>query len=174
MLNRPEILENVRHKDGVGDASIRRLDSPHSSRRPSCQQLGTAIYEAMSNLRDFSYRSRKQDGAAVEVETKFCTLSGDSSNVSGGIAQLVERLVRNEKARGSNPLTSMNFPSAKLKTVLPTILKERFRFAKRTALQRSNLCRQLSPRHAGLRQSSYILDAAILRPVVAKSKKDEQ
>ena len=24
----------------------------------------------------------------------------------GGIAQLVERLVRNEKARGSNPLTS--------------------------------------------------------------------
>ena len=26
----------------------------------------------------------------------------------GGIAQLVERLVRNEKARGSNPLTSKN------------------------------------------------------------------
>jgi hypothetical protein len=26
--------------------------------------------------------------------------------ISGGIAQLVERLVRNEKARGSNPLTS--------------------------------------------------------------------
>ena len=26
----------------------------------------------------------------------------------GGIAQLVERLVRNEKARGSNPLTSMS------------------------------------------------------------------
>jgi S-adenosylmethionine hydrolase len=25
---------------------------------------------------------------------------------AGGIAQLVERLVRNEKARGSNPLTS--------------------------------------------------------------------
>jgi hypothetical protein len=25
---------------------------------------------------------------------------------NGGIAQLVERLVRNEKARGSNPLTS--------------------------------------------------------------------
>jgi hypothetical protein len=36
--------------------------------------------------------------------------------MSGGIAQLVERLVRNEKARGSNPLTStrkgmMNFSS---------------------------------------------------------------
>jgi hypothetical protein len=28
---------------------------------------------------------------------------------TGGIAQLVERLVRNEKARGSNPLTS-NLP----------------------------------------------------------------
>ena len=27
-------------------------------------------------------------------------------DVNGGIAQLVERLVRNEKARGSNPLTS--------------------------------------------------------------------
>src|SRR5262245_57523545 len=27
----------------------------------------------------------------------------------GGIAQLVERLVRNEKVRGSNPLTSTNF-----------------------------------------------------------------
>lgn len=30
----------------------------------------------------------------------------------GGIAQLVERLVRNEKVRGSNPLTSTNFASA--------------------------------------------------------------
>ena len=29
--------------------------------------------------------------------------------VNGGIAQLVERLVRNEKARGSNPLTSSFF-----------------------------------------------------------------
>ena len=28
------------------------------------------------------------------------------SKLHGGIAQLVERLVRNEKARGSNPLTS--------------------------------------------------------------------
>ena len=30
----------------------------------------------------------------------------------GGIAQLVERLVRNEKARGSNPLTSTFLPAA--------------------------------------------------------------
>ena len=28
------------------------------------------------------------------------------SQLDGGIAQLVERLVRNEKVRGSNPLTS--------------------------------------------------------------------
>jgi hypothetical protein len=34
----------------------------------------------------------------------------------GGIAQLVERLVRNEKARGSNPLTS-SFPRVCEKTV---------------------------------------------------------
>lgn len=32
----------------------------------------------------------------------------------GGIAQLVERFVRNEEARGSNPLTSTNLPSANL------------------------------------------------------------
>src|ERR1041385_1714367 len=31
------------------------------------------------------------------------------SGCRGGIAQLVEPLVRNEKARGSNPLTSTNF-----------------------------------------------------------------
>src|SRR4029434_933909 len=39
--------------------------------------------------------------------------SRDSARrLSGGIAQLVERLVRNEKARGSNPLTSSSFPAA--------------------------------------------------------------
>ena len=32
----------------------------------------------------------------------------------GGIAQLVERLVRNEKARGSNPLTSTNLASGEI------------------------------------------------------------
>ena len=34
---------------------------------------------------------------------------------AGGIAQLVERLVRNEKVRGSNPLTSTNFVRTKFK-----------------------------------------------------------
>jgi hypothetical protein len=37
-----------------------------------------------------------------------------SSNC-GGIAQLVERLVRNEKARGSNPLTSKYFSKSNLR-----------------------------------------------------------
>ena len=33
----------------------------------------------------------------------------------GGIAQLVERLVRNEKVRGSNPLTSISFSKSNLR-----------------------------------------------------------
>ena len=39
----------------------------------------------------------------------------------GGIAQLVERVVRNDEARGSNPLTSTNLPfvAARLKQVPP-------------------------------------------------------
>jgi hypothetical protein len=38
----------------------------------------------------------------------------------GGIAQLVERLVRNEKARGSNPLTSsLRFEARKTEVVTP-------------------------------------------------------
>ena len=36
----------------------------------------------------------------------------------GGIAQLVERLVRNEKVRGSNPLTSTNFLPGSFKAKL--------------------------------------------------------
>ena len=35
------------------------------------------------------------------------------ADLFGGIAQLVERLVRNEKVRGSNPLTSTNFSGAR-------------------------------------------------------------
>ena len=42
------------------------------------------------------------------------------SQVNGGIAQLVERLVRNEKARGSNPLTSsLRFEGRKAEAVTP-------------------------------------------------------
>ena len=43
----------------------------------------------------------KEGGQRVLV-----TFIPPSSKLHGGIAQLVERLVRNEKARGSNPLTS--------------------------------------------------------------------
>jgi hypothetical protein len=38
------------------------------------------------------------------LSRKTCT--NYRSSILGGIAQLVERLVRNEKARGSTPLTS--------------------------------------------------------------------
>ena len=41
----------------------------------------------------------------VENSLWFCVLNS-GERAFGGIAQLVERLVRNEKARGSNPLTS--------------------------------------------------------------------
>ena len=55
-----------------------------------------------------SIRSNKQD-----VSTKFRVSCKSyilvSIRVLGGIAQLVERLVRNEKVRGSNPLTSKDF-----------------------------------------------------------------
>ena len=44
---------------------------------------------------------RKQDGQCV-----FLEFIPQFPHVNGGIAQLVERLVRNEKVRGSNPLTS--------------------------------------------------------------------
>ena len=51
----------------------------------------------------------------VEIQSKFSTLSVNGKK-SGGIAQLVERLVRNEKVRGSNPLTSSpeNFRGCRL------------------------------------------------------------
>ena len=47
------------------------------------------------------------------LDEKLARRANLRSPEDGGIAQLVERLVRNEKARGSNPLTSTNFASAK-------------------------------------------------------------
>ena len=40
------------------------------------------------------------------MKVSFNVLNSGARKTFGGIAQLVERLVRNEKARGSNPLTS--------------------------------------------------------------------
>jgi hypothetical protein len=40
------------------------------------------------------------------LDEKLAGRANLRSPEDGGIAQLVERLVRNEKARGSNPLTS--------------------------------------------------------------------
>src|SRR6516162_2247421 len=55
----------------------------------------------------------KEGGQRVLV-----TFIPPSSKLHGGIAQLVERLVRNEKARGSNPLTSnLRFEARKARTV---------------------------------------------------------
>src|SRR5947208_16373500 len=45
-------------------------------------------------------------GSGVAILTKFLNLNGANLKTFGGIAQLVERFVRNEEARGSNPLTS--------------------------------------------------------------------
>ena len=58
---------------------------------------------------------------------------------SGGIAQLVERLVRNEKARGSNPLTSS---------------PERFRGCRAVSLAKADAFLALSMRRATTRQAS--------------------
>ena len=53
---------------------------------------------------DFDFRRLERTDSLVK-----CFLPVILSSTSGGIAQLVERLVRNEKARGSNPLTSKGF-----------------------------------------------------------------
>src|SRR5438552_760075 len=55
-------------------------------------------------------------GLALAKGSSLAENNYRSNNLSsdfGGIAQLVERLVRNEKVRGSNPLTSTNFGAAK-------------------------------------------------------------
>ena len=50
----------------------------------------------------------------VEILFEFFTVGRkEAFRLRGGIAQLVERLVRNEKVRGSNPLTSTNFGRGK-------------------------------------------------------------
>ena len=54
----------------------------------------------------------------VENDLGFCELNSGGKAVYGGIAQLVERLVRNEKARGSNPLTS-KAPGVEAKIIEP-------------------------------------------------------
>ena len=50
-------------------------------------------------------------------QSAFCHIYSSLWQLDGGIAQLVERLVRNEKARGSNPLTS-SFPGFVRMTII--------------------------------------------------------
>ena len=52
------------------------------------------------------YDCQQKTRGLVSVDEKSAARANLSSLNDGGIAQLVERLVRNEKARGSNPLTS--------------------------------------------------------------------
>ena len=51
-----------------------------------------------------------------------CHIYSSVFQVHGGIAQLVERLVRNEKARGSNPLTSNSLVMSDLHAKLAELL----------------------------------------------------
>ena len=60
----------------------------------------------------------------VENSLWFCVLNSGERAGYGGIAQLVERLVRNEKARGSNPLTS-NPESSRGKAIPLNEMKQR-------------------------------------------------
>ena len=50
------------------------------------------------------------DARPLSPDEKLARRANLRSPEDGGIAQLVERLVRNEKARGSNPLTSTSPP----------------------------------------------------------------
>src|SRR5439155_26463456 len=53
------------------------------------------------------YHIRRLNTCVKEMDKRvFVGFISAVSTSNGGIAQLVERLVRNEKARGSNPLTS--------------------------------------------------------------------
>jgi hypothetical protein len=53
-----------------------------------------------------NHQGGKTGGVTVRMKFWFYVLISGAEKSYGGIAQLVERLVRNEKARGSNPLTS--------------------------------------------------------------------
>ena len=77
--------------------------------------------EASAERKEGGMGKRNSDHAIVSYEarivTKFsCPISrcGHIARpVDGGIAQLVERFVRNEEARGSNPLTSTIFTAGR-------------------------------------------------------------
>jgi hypothetical protein len=69
---------------------------------------GVRAYQQYSDGEGFDGRNFKIVAGCDRIEE---SLMNDAARVifsafGGGIAQLVERLVRNEKARGSNPLTS--------------------------------------------------------------------
>ena len=53
-----------------------------------------------------NHQGDKTGGLTLRMKFGIHVLISSAERCLGGIAQLVERLVRNEKARGSNPLTS--------------------------------------------------------------------
>ena len=86
---------------------------------PGCGSGGRVHRDGAFLSIDFSggtwtVENRRRSGMRGEIDPGSCAgdrLSFARSRKFGGIAQLVERVVRNDEARGSNPLTStsLNF-----------------------------------------------------------------
>jgi hypothetical protein len=88
----------------------------------SCQQFLLERSLAAIVSGHWVYRTTIRDGILARFSESLAEKSfrHDNCHSFGGIAQLVERLVRNEKVRGSNPLTSSRAGAlAKADTPLP-------------------------------------------------------
>src|SRR4029079_17117768 len=87
---------------------------------------------------------------------RFCRFKRRRAKNIGGIAQLVERLVRNEKARGSNPLTSS----------LRSRRRGERRLSRRSFSEGGHVYLATSPRRATTRQASKRIGAweSLARP----------
>src|ERR1700746_337751 len=88
---------------------------PSSLRRVNISQVHQTCEMFRLNPRFPSWRARENPLPSVWSCTNY------PSSECGGIAQLVEPLVRNEKARGSNPLTSSpkNLDALDPKSLIP-------------------------------------------------------
>ena len=66
------------------------------------------FYAAIKSPDSLVLKGSRPESKLIERFADFLKSAGRANLLAedGGIAQLVERLVRNEKARGSNPLTS--------------------------------------------------------------------
>ena len=66
-----------------------------------------ALFPSAVEIRQGWIIKGKMGGLILRMKFWIGVLNSGAEKSFGGIAQLVERLVRNEKARGSNPLTSI-------------------------------------------------------------------